>query len=126
MSQVCVISLFILLLSCNYIIFFGFFTKYYTIYYIVHFYVYNTCIKSSKSLHLVNGSIAHLQSIDLRSKRGGFESQHRRCHFLGSMLRNSNFFFYKLRTMIVQNKDWLVCRQIHNKDAIKLAKVLQA
>ena len=33
--------------------------------YIVHFYAYTTYIKSGKSHHLVNGSIAHLQSIDL-------------------------------------------------------------
>ena len=38
------------------------------------------------------GSVAHLQSIDLRSERGGFESRHCRCLFLGSMHRNSNFF----------------------------------
>ena len=43
------------------------------------------------------GLVAHLQSIDLRSERDGFES--RRCLFLGSMHRNANSFFYKLRTM---------------------------
>ena len=37
------------------------------------------------------GSVAHLQSIDLQSVRGGFES--RRCLFLGSMHGNANSFF---------------------------------
>ena len=72
--------------------------------YIVHFYAYTTYIKSGKSHHLVNGSIAHLQSIDLRSERGGFKSHLRRrcefesllrhwCLFLGSMHKNANSFF---------------------------------
>ena len=38
-------------------------------------YAYITYIKSGKSHHLVNGSIAHLQSINLRSERDGFESR---------------------------------------------------
>ena len=66
-------------------------------------YAYITYIKSGKSHHFVNGSIAHLQSINLRSERGGFESRHRRCKFeslhrrwclfLGSMHKNANSFF---------------------------------
>ena len=39
------------------------------------------------------GLVAHLQSIDLWSERGGFESRHCRCLFLGSMHRNANSFF---------------------------------
>ena len=51
-----------------------------------------TYIKSSKSIHFVNGSLAHLQSISLRSERCGFESRCR-CLFLGSMLKIVNSFF---------------------------------
>ena len=54
---------------------------------------YITYIKSGKSYHFVNGSIAHLQSIGLRSERGGFESRRRRCLFLGRMHKNANSFF---------------------------------
>ena len=40
------------------------------------------------------GLVAHLQSIDLRSERGGFESRHRHwCLFLGSMHKNAHSFF---------------------------------
>ena len=45
-------------------------------------YAYITYIKSGKSHHFVNGSIAHLQSIDLRSERCGFESGYRRNYAL--------------------------------------------
>ena len=61
--------------------------------YIVHFYAYTTYIKSSKSNHFVNGSIAHLQSVDLRSEWGGFESCRRRYHFLGSYAQKYKFLF---------------------------------
>ena len=54
---------------------------------------YITYIKSGKSYHFVNGSIAHLQSIGLRSERGGFESRRRRCHFLGSYAQKYKFLF---------------------------------
>ena len=56
-------------------------------------YAYITYIKSGKSHHFVNGSIAHLQSIDLQSERGGFESRCRRCHFLGSYAQKYKFLF---------------------------------